>query len=296
MKKNKRSNIILILVFLIGLIVLLYPTISDYINQFHATHAISGYVEKLGGMSKEEEDTLRGAAQEYNKKLEGGRFIDGASSDPEYQSLLNVTGDGMMGYVEIKKLKVDLPIYHGTSESILQHSIGHLEGSSLPVGGTGSHAVLTGHRGLPSAKLFTDLDQMEVGDTFTVNILNETLTYEVDKISIVLPEDVTELLPDPEQDYITLVTCTPYAVNTHRLLVRGVRIDGPSSVHVAADAIQIDPMLVAPAIAAPILVILLICLLVGTGKTDKRKDLKKKDSEKKKESEATGDGEKNAAE
>ncbi|WP_125141776.1 class C sortase [Clostridium transplantifaecale] len=270
MNKRKFSNLLLGLVFFAGLVILMYPSISDYINQFTASHAIAGYVEALSEMPREEYDRILESADEYNKKLGYGDFVDGASEDEEYKSLLNVTGTGMMGYIEIKKLKVNLPIYHGTSENILQHSAGHLEGSSLPVGGEGTHAVITGHRGLPTAKLFTDLDRMEQGDLFTLSIMNETLTYEVDRISIVKPEDVSELAIVPGEDHVTLVTCTPYAVNTHRLLVRGVRTDGPSTLHISADAIQIDPILVAPVVAAPILLVLFIFLIVSTGKPGDR--------------------------
>lgn len=225
-------------------------------------------------MSQEEYERILGDADEYNRQMDYGAFVNGAAQDETYKSLLNVTGDGMMGYIEIRKLKVNLPIYHGTSEAVLQHSAGHLEGSSLPVGGDDTHAVITGHRGLPTAKLFTDLDRLEVGDTFTLNIMNETLTYEVDRISIVTPEDVSELAVIPGEDHVTLVTCTPYAVNTHRLLVRGARIEGPRVMHIPADAIQIDPVLVAPVLAAPMLLILLIYLIVSTGKSTagKRKE------------------------
>lgn len=267
MKRHRLSNIILGIVFLTGFGILMYPAISDYINQFSASHAISGYVEALGGMSREEYERLMADAREYNKQMNHGGFVNGAARDETYKSLLNVTGNGMMGYIEIRKLKVNLPIYHGTSEAVLQHSAGHLEGSSLPIGGNGTHAVITGHRGLPTAKLFTDLDRLEEGDAFTLNIMNETLTYEIDRISIVTPEDVSELTVIPEEDHVTLVTCTPYAVNTHRLLVRGVRVEGPRTLHIPADAIQIDPILVAPVVAAPMLLILLIYLIVSTGKS-----------------------------
>ena len=270
MKKHRLSNIILGIVFLTGLGVLMYPTISDYVNQFSASHAISQYVEVLGDMSQEDYDRILADAHEYNRQMDYGAFLNGPPGDERYNSLLNVTGNGMMGYIEIRKLKVNLPVYHGTSEAVLQHSAGHLEGSSLPVGGEGTHAVITGHRGLPTAKLFTDLDRLDEGDTFTLNILNESMTYQVDRISIVKPEDVSELAAVPGEDYVTLVTCTPYAVNTHRLLVRGVRIDAPAVTHIPADAIQIDPILVAPAVAAPMLLMLLIYLIVSTGRTSSK--------------------------
>lgn len=273
MKRNKLINLLLVFVFLLGFFILMYPTISDYVNQFTATHAIAGYAEAMSGISPEESRRLLEEAREYNENLSTGHYIDGEPQNEEYKSLLNISGDGMMGYIEIKKLKINLPIYHGTSDEVLKHSTGHLEGSSLPVGGQGTHAVLTGHRGLPTAKLFTDLDRLEEGDIFTLNILNETLTYEVDRISIVKPEDVSELAIIPGEDHVTLVTCTPYAVNTHRLLVRGVRIDGPSTLHIPAEAIQIDPILVAPVVASPILLILFIYLIASTGRgTDEKPD------------------------
>ena len=266
-KKINIANVLLIGVFFVGLFVVLYPTISDCFNKFYASRAIINYEEAVSEMSDEEYKQILEAAKKYNNSLVGGDFVNGEVEDSKYNSLLNIGGDGIMGYIEIQKLGVDLPIYHGTSEDTLQTSVGHLEGSSLPVGGKGNHAILTGHRGLPTAKLFTDLDQLEEGDTFQLFILNEVLTYEVDKISIVEPEDVSNLMPVKGNDYVTLVTCTPYAVNTHRLLVRGVRIATPySAERVPADAILIDPILVAPVVAAPLLLILLITLLVSTKK------------------------------
>lgn len=277
MKSKKASTIILGLVFLVGLSVLLYPTISDYVNQFSASHAIAGYDKALSNMSEADYALLLDTTKTYNRDLASGNqhFVNGAPENEAYRELLNITGNSMMGYVEIKKLHVTLPIFHGTSEETLQTGVGHLEGSSIPVGGESTHAVLTGHRGLPSAKLFTDLDRMEKGDLFTITVLNEVLTYEVDQISIVEPTDISQLKIIPGEDHVTLVTCTPYAVNTHRLLVRGVRVDGPASdVHVAADAALIDPMLVAPALAAPILIILLIVLLTRTKKSGAKKNKK----------------------
>lgn len=274
MKKKKWSTILLLVIFLIGLGVLSYPTVSNYINQFSATHAIASYDKALNTMTEDEYDAILESAQSYNHTFGVGKFLNGEPVDDNYLSQLNVTGDGMMGYVEIKKLGVSLPIYHGTSERILQHSAGHLEGSSLPIGGEGTHAVITGHRGLPTAKLFTDLDRLELGDTFTIAVMNEVLTYEVDQISIVEPEDVSRLAVVPGEDHVTLVTCTPYAVNTHRLLVRGVRTKGASVLRVSADAVQVDPLLVAPVVAAPILLVLLGWLLFSSGK---RKKVKKDD-------------------
>lgn len=266
MKKGNLSTVLLIAVFFVGLAILTYPALSNYINQFHASHAIANYDEALNTMSQEEYDAILAAAEAYNRSPAVGKFINGAPESSDYLSQLNLAGSGMIGYVEIRKLGVSLPIYHGTAEHTLQEGAGHLEGSSLPIGGAGTHAVITGHRGLPTAKLFTDLDRLEVGDTFQIIVMNEVLTYEVDQISIVLPEDVSKLTVVPGEDYVTLVTCTPYAVNTHRLLVRGTRIEGRETLRVAADAVQIDPLLVAPVVAAPILLALLAYILLRSRK------------------------------
>ncbi len=264
--KKHRATVILIAVFFVGLSVLLYPTVSNYVNSFRQSRAIAAYEENLSALTKGDYTAYFRAARAYNEGLLGGgaAFHSGAPQDGTYASLLRVTGDGEMGYVTIQKLGVQLPLYHGTAEANLAVGAGHLEGSSLPIGGVGTHAVITGHRGLPSAKLFTNLDKLDIGDTFTVTVLSQTLTYEVDKISIVLPDDVSLLKIDPDKDYVTLLTCTPYAINTHRLLVRGVRTDAAAVVRVAADAVQIDPVIVAPVVAAPILLILLVLLLTGT--------------------------------
>ena len=264
-KKGRASTIALLVIFLAGLSVLLYPSVSNYYNQFHASRAVANYDQKLGKMSKQDFAKYMKAAKNYNAVLarHALAFKNGNPVDSAYKSVLNVTGDGMMGYISIKKLGVLLPIYHGTSMDVLATGAGHLEGSSLPVGGASTHAVITGHRGLPSAKLFTDLDRLQPGDTFTITTLNETLTYEVDKISIVLPADVSKIDITPGKDYVTLVTCTPYGINTHRMLVRGTRIPNELEAAVPADAMQIDPTIVAPIVAAPMLLVLLILLLTS---------------------------------
>lgn len=266
MKKKHLSTIVLILVFFVGLSVLLYPTVSNYINSFHQSRSVAVYETDLAGLSEADYSDYLTRAQAYNQSLLAGKahFISGAPVAEAYKSLLDVTGDGMIGYITIKKLGVQLPIFHGTAESVLAAGAGHLEGSSLPIGGAGTHTVITGHRGLPSAKLFTDLDKMEPGDTFTLNVLNQVLIYEVDQISIVEPEDESRLTVDPDKDYVTLITCTPYGINTHRLLVRGFRTQGAVEIRVAADAVQVDPVLVAPAVAAPMLLVLLVLLLTGS--------------------------------
>lgn len=274
--KKHGVTIILVIIFIIGLCLLAYPTFSDYWNSFHQSRAIASYAEEVANMDDDEYERMLSAAEEYNKKLSqtGIRWHMSDEEKEEYDSVLNVSGTGIMGYIEIDKIKCSLPIYHGTGDSILQIAIGHIEGTSLPVGGKGSHCVLSGHRGLPSARLFTDLDKMEKGDTFVIRTLDEMMTYEVDQILIVEPDDLSSLTIDPKQDYVTLVTCTPYGINTHRLLVRGHRIQNLKNVkniRVTADANQIEPIMVAPFTAIPILLMLLIVLIVTTHDNNKRK-------------------------
>lgn len=220
------SSIALALVFLIGLGLLLYPTVSNLWNSYHQSQAIVAYSEETSAMDEARVNEMLDAAREYNAGLasDADRFTPTPADTTEYNNLLAVSDTGMMGYLEIPSLGVSMPIYHGTETSVLQVGAGHLEGSSLPVGGKGTHTVLSGHRGLPSSKLFTDLDDLEEGDIFMLHVLDETLTYEVDKISVVDPYDMDDLAIDPDQDYCTLVTCTPYGINTHRLLVRGHRV------------------------------------------------------------------------
>ncbi len=261
-KKSILPSLLLVLILLAGLSLLLYPTLSDYWNSLHQSQAIASYVETVEAMDEADYEAMWAAARAYNDALprDNSRFHPSEEEQAEYDALLDVSGTGIMGYVEIPQIGVSLPIYHGTDEAVLQVAIGHIEGSSLPVGGAGTHCVISGHRGLPSAKLFTDLDQIQEGDTFLLHILDETLTYQVDQIHIVEPDDVTYLAIEEGQDLCTLVTCTPYGVNSHRLLVRGRRIETEetaAAIRVTADAILVDPMLVAPAVAAPILLILL---------------------------------------
>ena len=272
MKKNK-STIILILVFFVGLSVMLYPTISDYVNQLHQTRAVANYAADVDKLSDADYTAYFEAADAFNAQIAADPdalyFPD---RFPSYESTLDVTGTGIMGYITIEKIGVELPIYHGTSDAVLQVAAGHLEGTSLPVGGASTHAVISAHRGLPSAKLFTNLDQLEVGDTFTITVLDRVLTYEVDRISIVLPTETDLLQPVEGQDYVTLMTCTPYGINTPRLLVRGHRVNTRESqkhVRVTADATRIDPIITAPVIALPMLAVLLIWLLVTTRKRPK---------------------------
>lgn len=265
--KKNFTTLILLLILLMGLSLLLYPTVSDYWNSFHQSRAIASYAEAVADMDDDLYERMWQEAVAYNKKLaeDGTNWHLSEEEQKEYESILDVSGTGIMGYIEIPEIKVSLPIYHGVDEGILQVAIGHIPGTSLPVGGEGSHCVVSGHRGLPSAKLFTDLDRLAEGDIFMMRILDETLTYEVDQILIVEPEDVSALEMEEGKDLCTLVTCTPYGVNSHRLLVRGHRIENledSSSIRVTADAQLIDSKLVAPAIAAPILLILLLLVLI----------------------------------
>ena len=273
--KKKTSNlitIILILILLAGLSLLLYPTVSDYWNSFHQSRAIASYAEQVAEIDSDTYEQLLADAKTYNRSLIGkaGRYDMTDEERAKYESLLDVSGNGIIGYIEIPSIKCSLPIYHGTDEAILQIAVGHIEGTSLPVGGSGTHCVLSGHRGLPSARLFTDLDKMVVGDTFMMRVLDETLTYEVDQIRIVLPNEMDDLEIEEGKDYCTLVTCTSYGINSHRLLVRGHRIENQveaQDIRVTSDAIQIEPLIVAPIVALPMLLALLIILLVsGTKK------------------------------
>ena len=266
-KKGNFTTLLLILVLLAGLSLLLYPTVSDYWNSFHQTRAIATYAENVAIMDQEQYDEIWSAAKAYNASLaeRDNAFLLSDEQKEEYTRLLDVSGLGIMGYIEIPEIDVSLPIYHGTEESVLQIAVGHLEWSSLPVGGESTHCVLSGHRGLPSAKLFTNLDKLQTGDIFMLRILDDLLTYEVDQILIVEPQETGALRIEEGKDYCTLVTCTPYGSNTHRLLVRGHRIDNieeAKTVRVTADAIQIEPLLVAPIVAIPILLLLMILLLL----------------------------------
>ena len=261
------STVILVFLLLIGLSLLLYPTVSDYWNSFHQTRAIATYAENVAKLDNNQYDRLWEDARAYNRTLglRSNPYYLSEEQKAEYERLLDVSGLGVMGYIEIPEIDVSLPIYHGTEESVLQIAVGHLEWTSLPVGGESTHCVLSGHRGLPSAKLFTNLDKLREGDTFLLRILDEVLTYEVDQILIVEPQETAALQIEEGKDYCTLVTCTPYGINTHRLLVRGHRIDNmeeAKTIRVTADAVQIEPLLVAPIVAIPMLLILLVLLLL----------------------------------
>ena len=269
MKKKKGNfiTLLLVLILLVGLSLLLYPSVSDYWNSLHQTRAIAAYAEEVANLDNDAYDQLWQDAASYNQSLltRSNTYLLSDEQKAEYARLLDVSGLGIMGYIEIPEIDVSLPIYHGTGESVLQIAVGHLEWSSLPVGGESTHCVLSGHRGLPSAKLFTNLDKLREGDTFLLRVLDEVLTYEVDQILIVEPQETAALQIEEGKDYCTLVTCTPYGINTHRLLVRGHRIENveeAKTIRVTADAIQIEPLLVAPVVAIPMLLLLLILLLL----------------------------------
>lgn len=273
-KKSRWGTVVLVLILLVGLSLLLYPTFSDYWNSFHQTQAIASYSKEVSQLDDETFEELKEEAIAYNNSLIGksNRLNLSKTEEKEYESLLDVTGTGIMGYIEISKIRCSLPIYHGTDDAVLQIAIGHIPGSSLPVGGESTHCVLSGHRGLPSAKLFSKLDQMEVGDTFVLRVLDDVLTYEVDQILIVEPQEINSLQIEEGKDLCTLVTCTPYGVNTHRLLVRGHRIENLEDsmyARITADATQIDSMIVAPVLFIPLLLILIIVLLIPRKKGDK---------------------------
>ena len=266
-KSNRLIWFFLVLLLLAGLSLLLYPTVSDYWNAYHQSRVIAEYAAQVAELGKDQYDALWAEAQAYNAALleRSNVYVLSAEQQAQYQQLLNVTGSGIMGYVEIPSIQCSLPIYHGTEESVLQIAAGHLEWTSLPVGGESTHCVLSGHRGLPSAKLFTNLDKVTVGDVFLLRVLDEVLTYEVDQILIVGPQQTEQLQVVQGQDYCTLVTCTPYGINSHRLLVRGHRIANTAEAkitHVTADATQVKPMIVAPVVAIPILLSLLIILII----------------------------------
>ena len=269
-KKRRRSiltTLLLVVILLVGMAVIAYPTVSDWWNSFHQSRAIASYSEAVDNASSEEIEAIFAAAEDYNRRLleKENPFAMTEENLAEYNSLLDVSGTGVMGYIQIPVIDVTLPIYHGTSESVLQVAIGHLDWTALPVGGESTHAVLSGHRGLPSARLFTDLDKVQEGDYFTITSLNRTVTYEVDQIRIVEPQEVSDLKTVPGKDYCTLVTCTPYGINTHRMLVRGRRIDNIEEeriIIVPPGAFRIPNYGAIPAIGIPLLFLFLLGLAI----------------------------------
>ncbi len=265
-KRISLSTIILVIILLVGLSVMLYPTVSDWWNSRVQSQAIATYDSAVEQIDDKHYDEIMNKAHEYNSEI---AKINSPFSNPDavpgYEDILNISGTGIMGYITIPVINVQLPIYHGTSEEVLNVAAGHLQGSSLPVGGDTTHSVISAHRGLPSARLFSDLDRLNVGDTFTITILDEILTYEIEEINIVLPTEISKLAISSGNDYVTLMTCTPYGINSHRLLVRAHRIETvyPHNVKVSADALKIDPMLVVPGICAPLLVVLIISWIIS---------------------------------
>ena len=273
--KSRMTTVLLFFILILGVAILLYPTVSDYWNSFHQSRAIASYVEQVASVDPMVYEYEWSKAREYNKALleKDNRWLMEEADLEQYNSALNLNGSGIMGYIEVPKIGCALPIYHGTDEGVLQIAIGHIQGTSLPTGGKGNHCVVSGHRGLPSAKLFTDLDQLIEGDVFLIRVLNEVLTYEVDQVLIVLPHELDALAFDPEQDYCTLVTCTPYGINSHRLLVRGHRIANISeakTILVPPDAKQIDTVIIMPIVAAPMLIVLFFYMMSSTGHTRRR--------------------------
>lgn len=264
LKKNW-TTILLVVIVLAGLCLLLYPSFSDWWNSMHQSRAIAAYVETVDAMSQEEIDEILAVAREYNERLwhRQNRWVLSEEEQAEYNSLLDVSGNGIMGYISIPVIGVNLPIYHGTEESVLQVAAGHLSSTSLPVGGPGTHAAVSGHRGLPSARLFTDLDQLKVGDIFTISVLNEVYTYQIEQIVTVLPEDTSQMNLYQGEDLCTLQTCTPYGVNSHRLLLRGRRIENVDGALMAAsEAVRVPNHIVIPAVGIPILFLLLLVALI----------------------------------
>ncbi len=280
MKKGSFLTIILILTLIVGLSLMLYPWFSNYWNDLRQTKAIANYDTVISKMSAEDCSHLFEEAEDYNEALRKIRFPLMYYDDvPGYDNMLNVDGNGIMGYISIEKIGVELPVYHGIEETVLQVAVGHIEGSSLPTGGESTHCALSAHRGLPSARLFTDLDKLEIGDVFTLTVVDRILTYQVDQILVVEPDNIEPLYVVEGEDYCTLVTCTPYGVNSHRMLIRGKRIENEkqyANIRVTADASIIDPIVVAPFVAAPILLVLFILLMLPKPRKNRRVDLCKK--------------------
>ena len=275
MRKHK-TVIFLTLGFLIGVCILLYPAFSDYWNSKRQSRAIVDYESVLDNMTAEEYAALIEEANVYNRALYETAFpLADYKQVPGYYEALKIEGTSIIGYVKIDKIGVELPVYHGTSDEVLNRGVGHLEGSSLPVGGESTHCVMSAHRGLPSAKLFTDLDRLEMGDTFQITVLDQVLTYLVDQVKVITPREIDDLQIVEGKDYCTLFTCTPYGINTHRLLVRGIRIETIKEkpvIYVANEAFRIEPLMVTPAVAAPMLLVFLIHLMVKYREPPKKKE------------------------
>lgn len=273
--RQRITTIVVVVALLIGVGLMAYPTVSDWWNNLHQSRAVASYAEAVNKLSPEEYERVWNDAVQYNKSLLGGvqTFHLEGEELADYESQLNIQDNGIMGYLEIPILNITLPIYHGLSEGILQVAIGHIEDTSLPVGGESTHCVVSGHRGLPSARLLTDIDKMVEGDLFMFHTLNETLTYEVDQIRIVLPEDTKDITIIPGKDLATLVTCTPYGINSHRMLIRGHRVPTIMADKVTSDAEQINPFVVAATFGIPLMFIVLVAALIITRKGKTKRNI-----------------------
>ncbi len=276
--KKHATTILLFVVMFVGLGLLLYPPLADWYNSFHQSRAIARYTQRVDDVDEADYAEYWAAAHAYNERLLNRsaywRIPNAATLGKEYDSLLKVDESGIMGVIEIPEIAVMLPLYHGTSDMVLQVAVGHLHGTSLPTGGPGTHSAFSAHRGLPSAKLFTNLDQLDLGDLFTLSVLDEVLTYEIDQIVTVLPTQLDALEIVDGEDYCSLITCTPYGVNSHRLIIRGHRVpndDATARARIKSEATAIDPMIIAPIVAAPLLVVLLIVMLVTTSPKRRKK-------------------------
>lgn len=276
-KSGLVSTIFFTILLLVGLSVMLYPTISNWWNSKVQSRAVANYEEAVADLDNTAAEEMLARANEYNRQISvlSSRFTD-YEKVPGYNDILDISGTGIMGYISIPTIQVEIPIYHGTGEEVLNVAAGHLQGTTFPIGGAGTHSVISAHRGLPSAKLFTDLDRLVVGDVFTINVLGNVYTYQVKEILIVLPHEMEKLSIIPGEDMVTLMTCTPYGVNTHRLLLRSTRIETEyvSNAKVVADALKVDPMLVVPLIAAPLVLILVIYWVFGSKKKTPNPNLK----------------------
>lgn len=272
--KKRLSTICLVFTFFVGLAIMLYPVISDAWNAHTQSRAVASYEGTVGAMDRTTRENMLSLAEQFNEKLAADKtlFLHPESVSGEYESILNVSGTGVMGVVKIPKINVELPIYHTTAESVLQIGAGHLEGTSFPIGGKSTHAVVSGHRGLPSSRLFTDLDKLEEGDIFSFTVLDQTVTYQIDQIRIVEPSAVDDLQIVDGQDLATLFTCTPYGINSHRLLLRGHRIPNDAPVlNVAAEAVKVDPLMALPAVGLPMLVVILVIAVISNSREQKRR-------------------------
>ena len=273
---TRKIWIILTLGFLVGICVLLYPAFSNFWNSKTQSRAIVNYESVLEHLEPEDYSAIFQSAYDYNEALREVEFpLRDFEQVPGYYEALKIEGTSIIGYVKIDKIGVELPVYHGTSDEVLNRGVGHLEGSSLPVGGESTHCVMSAHRGLPSAKLFTDLDRLELGDTFQITVLDQVLTYQVDQVKVITPREIDDLQIVEGKDYCTLFTCTPYGINTHRLLVRGIRIETIMEkpvIYVANEAFRIEPLLVTPAVAAPMVLVFLIHLMVKYREPPKKKE------------------------